>query len=134
MVLKGATWIVVVVDEILRLDEERRALIMDVETKKQERNVASKEIGRMKDAAEAAKHALRLRGFWVMPLQKTITGLRAVISELNDILYRVPNIPDPDVPMEWTIRTTWFCRPLVKNPFTILKSTSLGPGACFGYS
>ncbi len=88
----------VVVDEILRLDEERRALIMDVETKKQERNVASKEIGRMKDAAErqARIEATRLLGD---AIAEDDNRLKAVISELNDILYRVPNIPDPDVPM-----------------------------------
>jgi len=40
-----------VVDQILEQDELRRALILEVETKKAERNAVSKEIGRMKDAA-----------------------------------------------------------------------------------
>ena len=38
-----------VVDEVIALDEKRRAIIQDVESKKAERNVASKEIGKMKD-------------------------------------------------------------------------------------
>lgn len=40
-----------VVEQILEQDELRRALILEVETKKAERNAVSKEIGRMKDAA-----------------------------------------------------------------------------------
>ena len=41
-----------VVDAMLELDEERRALLAEVETLKAERNNVSKEIGQMKDAAE----------------------------------------------------------------------------------
>jgi len=37
-----------VVDQILAQDEQRRALILEVEAKKAERNAVSKEIGRMK--------------------------------------------------------------------------------------
>ena len=40
------------VDEVLRLDEKRRALLTQVEALKAERNAVSKEIGRSKDAAE----------------------------------------------------------------------------------
>ena len=40
------------VDEILRLDEKRRALLTQVEALKAERNTVSKEIGKSKDAAE----------------------------------------------------------------------------------
>ena len=40
------------VDDILRLDEKRRTLLTEVERLKAERNAVSKEIGRMKDAAE----------------------------------------------------------------------------------
>src|ERR1043165_1984953 len=40
------------VDEILRLDEKRRTLLTQVEQLKAERNTTSKEIGKLKDAAE----------------------------------------------------------------------------------
>ena len=40
-----------IVDQIIALYEQRRALILDVENKKAQRNAVSKEIGRMKDAA-----------------------------------------------------------------------------------
>ena len=41
-----------VVDQVLALDVERRALLGQVETLKAERNAVSKEIGKMKDPAE----------------------------------------------------------------------------------
>ena len=40
------------VDAILSLDEKRRALLTEVEKLKSERNTVSKEISKMKDAAE----------------------------------------------------------------------------------
>ena len=40
------------VDSILALDEKRRGLLNEVEQLKAERNVVSKEIGKMKDATE----------------------------------------------------------------------------------
>ena len=87
-----------VVDEIIRLDEERRSLILDVESKKQERNAASKEIGRMKDAAErqARIEATRLLGDVIA---EEDAWLKTVEASLNDLLMRVPNIPDQDVPI-----------------------------------
>jgi seryl-tRNA synthetase len=42
------------VDEVLALDEQRRILILEVENLRAERNAVSKEISRMKDAAERA--------------------------------------------------------------------------------
>ena len=41
-----------VVDALLELDKDRRALLAETETLKAERNRVSKEIGQMKDAAE----------------------------------------------------------------------------------
>ena len=41
-----------IIDDIVRLDEERRKLILEVENKKAERNAVSKEIGRMKEKEE----------------------------------------------------------------------------------
>jgi len=52
------------VDEILALDERRRALLSKVEALKAERNAVSKEIGRMKDPAERQSkiEAMRIVG------------------------------------------------------------------------
>ncbi len=87
-----------VVDEVLRLDETRRALILDVEGKKAERNQVSKEIGKMKDAdLRAAKiESMRSLGESISMLDEK---LKQVEMELHQTVAGIPNIPDPDVPV-----------------------------------
>jgi seryl-tRNA synthetase len=85
------------VDAVLELDEGRRALIQDAEVLKAERNAVSKEIGRMKDAAErqAKIESMRLVGEQISQLDEK---LRAVESQLDELLSGIPNIPDPRTP------------------------------------
>ena len=87
-----------VVDEVIALDEQRRHLILDVETKKAERNAVSKEIGRMKgkEEREAKISAMRVLGDEISTLDET---LKQAETELYDTLAGLPNIPDPDVPI-----------------------------------
>jgi seryl-tRNA synthetase len=85
------------IDEILDLDKQRRALLQEVEQLKQQRNAVSKEIGKMKaEEREAKKAEMRAVG-------DRITALDAEVNEvetrLNDLMLRVPNIPDPSVPV-----------------------------------
>ena len=87
-----------VIDEILKLDDQRRALILDVESKKAERNSVSKEIGRMKDQEQrqAKIDSMRTLGEDI----DTLDGqLKTVESALVDLLASIPNIPDEDVPI-----------------------------------
>jgi seryl-tRNA synthetase len=85
------------VDVVLSYDEQRRALIQDVEALKAERNAVSKEIGRMKDAAErqARIDAMRMVGEKINDLDEQ---LREIEHQLQEILATIPNIPDPRVP------------------------------------
>ena len=85
------------VDKILALDVQRRATIQEVETLKAERNAASKEIGRTKDAAErqAKIEATRQMGDRISLLDEQ---LRQIEETLNQILAGIPNIPDPRTP------------------------------------
>jgi len=86
------------VDEVLALDEKRRALIQEVEVLKAERNTVSKEIGRMKDPAErqAKIDAMRAVGDRITAMDEE---LRQVDSALNAVLAGIPNIPDPRTPI-----------------------------------
>ncbi|HEX5807783.1 MAG TPA: serine--tRNA ligase [Anaerolineales bacterium] len=86
------------VDEILRLDEQRRALLMQVEALKAERNVVSKEIGKMKDHAERALKvsAMREVGDKISALDKQVAEVEA---ELTGLTAAVPNIPDERTPV-----------------------------------
>jgi seryl-tRNA synthetase len=85
------------VDQILELDEQRRSVILDVENLKAERNAASKEIGRMKDAEtrQVKIEEMRTVGDRIAELDEQ---LRKIESDLDEILSGVPNIPDPNTP------------------------------------
>lgn len=87
-----------VIDEIVALDEKRRALILDVESKKAERNSVSKEIGRMKDKdeREAKITSMRVLGDDINTLDEQLKGVESILYYQ---VATIPNIPDPDVPV-----------------------------------
>jgi seryl-tRNA synthetase len=86
------------VDQVLKLDEERRILIQQVESLKAERNTVSKEISQMKDqsARQEKIDQMRAVGEQIDALDQ---NLRAVEEQLGTIMSEIPNIPDPDVPL-----------------------------------
>jgi len=77
-------------DEILRLDGERRQKITELEEMRRSRRQASKE--RQAEAAEEGR-ALRVK---IRELEDT---LQVIEKNLNDLLLQMPNIPAPDVPV-----------------------------------
>jgi len=85
------------VDAILKLDELRRSLLVQVETLKAERNAVSKEIGQMKDPAQrqAKVEAMRAVGDQIATLDKQVAETDSELKTLTDTL---PNIPDPRTP------------------------------------
>jgi seryl-tRNA synthetase len=85
------------VDRLLELDEARRALIQEVERLKAERNVVSKEIGKMKDPAErqAKIDAMRQVGDRISALD---VRLRTVEADQFAIQATIPNLPDSRTP------------------------------------
>lgn len=85
------------VDSILGLDEKRRGLLSQVEQLKAQRNAVSKEIGKMKDAAERQSRieAMRLVGDQIAELDRSVAGVE---SEFNYLMSTLPNIPDPRTP------------------------------------
>ena len=87
-----------VVDSILQLDEQRRALLTKVEALKAERNAVSKEIGRMKDAAERQPkiEAMRQVADQITTLDKQVDEID---GELRARTAALPNIPDPRTPI-----------------------------------
>ncbi|MCL5950530.1 MAG: serine--tRNA ligase [Chloroflexi bacterium] len=85
------------VDDILAADEERRRTLADLEALRNQRNVASKEIGRMKEdgAREARKAQVREINTRIAELEKTVGEVE---TRLNALLVQMPNIPAEDVP------------------------------------
>lgn len=117
------------VDQVLKLDERRRALIQQSEALKAERNAVSKEIGRLKDPAErqAKIEAMRRVGEQIAQLDE---ALRAVERELNDILAWIPNIPDERTPYGKSEEDNLVIRTVGQIPefdFTPLPHWDLGP-------
>jgi len=86
------------VDRALDLDDKRRALIQQVETLKAERNAVSKEIGKLKNAAERQKKigAMRQVGEQIASMDEE---LRQVETELDGVMAVIPNIPDSRTPI-----------------------------------
>jgi len=85
------------VDSILQLDEKRRALLNEVEKLKAERNVVSKEISKIKEAAEREQKIVAMRevGDKIGALDKEVAEVE---TELNALASALPNIPDARVP------------------------------------
>ncbi len=86
------------VDEVLRLDGQRRELIYQVEQLKAEKNAASKEIARTRDPAERERRiaAMRAQGDRIDALDQEVA---AVEDALEQLMLTLPNLPDPRVPV-----------------------------------
>jgi seryl-tRNA synthetase len=86
------------VDGILALDEKRRSLLTQVEQLKAERNTVSKEIGKMKDAAERESKiaAMREVGDSITALDKEVADVEVELTRLTSSL---PNVPDDRTPI-----------------------------------
>ena len=86
------------VDQVLELDEQRRNLIQQVEGLKAERNLVSKEIGKMKDQSERQAKIDQMRGVGER-IDALDNNLREVEDRLEALMSEIPNIPDPNVPL-----------------------------------
>jgi seryl-tRNA synthetase len=86
------------VDQVLELDEQRRNLIQQVEGLKAERNLVSKEIGKMKDQSERQAKIDQMRGVGER-IDALDIDLREVEVRLDTLMSEIPNLPDPNVPL-----------------------------------
>jgi seryl-tRNA synthetase len=86
-----------IVDRVRQLDERVRALKTEAESQKAELNVASKAMGRATpEQREQLRAELRQKGDRIGELD---AERGTVEAELDYIMLRVPNLPDPDVPV-----------------------------------
>lgn len=89
------------VEEAIQLDARRRAILVEVERLKAERNAGSKEIGNLMRAGKREEaEALRQR---MAELGSRIDGLEAELKEveakLEWAMLNIPNLPLPEVPI-----------------------------------
>jgi seryl-tRNA synthetase len=87
------------VDEALRLDEERRSILRELEALRAERNALSKEVGKLKSKGE---QTAGLEGK-VKEIREKIESLEAQLSkveeQLKNVMLSIPNIPHQSVPV-----------------------------------
>ena len=76
-------------DEILRLDMQRRQKVGELDSLRQERKALSKE----REKAQERGRALRVE------IQNLEEEVRRLDEQLEELLLQVPNIPQPDVPV-----------------------------------
>ncbi|MHB1480992.1 MAG: serine--tRNA ligase [Bellilinea sp.] len=117
------------VETVLQLDLNRRALLSKVEVMKAERNNVSKEIGRMKEPAErqAKIDAMRELGDKIAALDDQV---RTVDIQLQDAVAVIPNLPDPRTPYGTSEHDNVVLRQVGEVPaydFTPLPHWDLGP-------
>jgi len=84
------------VEELLKVDDNRRALLSEVEEMRAKQNQAAEEIGK---AGEEARGALIVASKEVKEaLQKKEEELKEIMRQWHELMIQVPNIPDMSVP------------------------------------
>ena len=86
------------IDEILAYDEDRRKILVELEELRHERNVTSKEIGKMKDADERQEKIDQMGGVNTR-IKDLEEGLREIEEKLDSAMYQVPNLAHESVPV-----------------------------------
>jgi len=87
------------VDRVLELDLERRRLVTEVESLKQERNEKSKKVGELKkqgEDTEKIQAEVRAVGARIAELDGNV---RDTEKHLHDLALTIPNVPHPSIPV-----------------------------------
>jgi len=84
------------IDRILKLDGERRKLIVEADRLRARRNEVSREIGRTKEHSTELIEAMRGVGNQIKILEDEV---KASETEINSLMLSIPNIPRDDVPV-----------------------------------
>ena len=86
-----------VIDRILELDEERRALIASTETRKAQQNKVSKEIPALKKAGKDVAPVFAQMAELKAGIAEDAAKLDAVLAEYRTLMLSLPNLPDADL-------------------------------------
>lgn len=88
------------INEVIVLDEERRALQAELDNSLAESNTISKEIGILYKSGEAQKANLLKEKTSLLKtnIETLKEGLRTKVEALNQLLYKIPNVPNAIVP------------------------------------
>jgi len=87
-----------VIDEILSLDDNRRKILVNVETLKNKRNTDSSEIPKLKKAGQNVDNLFKEMKELSDKIKEYDVSLTKTDERLKYIMLRIPNIPNPMVP------------------------------------
>jgi len=89
----------VALENFLRLDEERRAKLVEVEQLKNKRNTVSEEIGKLKKAGQDAEDMVLEMRQVSQRIKEYDEELKEIEKKLEDMVLNIPNIPHESVPL-----------------------------------
>ena len=90
-----------VVDQVIAKDEEWRGLVTRIDQLRAESNSKAKEIGNLmgQGKKEEAQKLIKETSENKEKIKELEDQLRMVSEERDELLYRIPNVPDPTVPV-----------------------------------
>ena len=86
------------IDDLLRLDAERRQCVAAVEALKSRKNLVSKEVGRAKAVGKEASEAIAEMKQVSDKIRDYDLKVGDIDSRMEDLMLRIPNIPDISTP------------------------------------
>ncbi|WP_418603748.1 serine--tRNA ligase [Hwangdonia sp.] len=88
------------IDEVIAFDEDRKRIQTELDNTLAESNALSKEIGNLYKSGEAQKaNALKEKTSALKDKSKTLNdSLNNKVEALNELLYKIPNVPNEIVP------------------------------------
>lgn len=95
---RGEDFDVICIDEVVALDEKRRAILVDVEALKSKRNQVSAEIPKRKKAGEDVTSVMAEMREIGDKIKADDAKVSEIDEKINYIMLRIPNIPNPQVP------------------------------------
>jgi seryl-tRNA synthetase len=113
------------VDEVLKLDEERRKLIIQTDELKSKRNQVSSQIPQMKKAGQDVSTVLAEMKHVSDQIAEFDSKLKSIEGELEEILMFIPNIPHESVPVGKTAQQNVEVRQWIPQDFSFEKDEKL---------
>lgn len=99
------------VDDVLEADERRRTLQAESDSARHELNQASESIGQLKREGKDASGAIAKTAELKARVKELGEKLSEAEARFDEMLWLLPNLPDPDAPDEDTVLRSWGEKP-----------------------
>jgi seryl-tRNA synthetase len=116
-------------DRIIALDKQRRSIITQTQDMKQERNVLSEKVGKLKRAGKEPQELMEQAKDLAEEIKNLDKQLKDIENQFSEAVKWIPNIPHESVPVGQNSAANGFVRGLKKPPvfdFDALKHWEIG--------